>query len=808
MNLHNLRLTNFRQHADTEIEFFPGVTGIIGTNGAGKSTILEAISYALFGADAIRGTKGSIRWNRAPARKGAEVELEFSANGTLYHLHRSETNASLFEKILGDPDEIREIVGSTSAVNAAIPEILGMSYREFAATFLCSQKDLMRLASMGGTERQQFYRQTMGVGKVDEAVKAARIAKNDLARERDGMAAGLGERGPLEAEVEGSRENLATLEHEANVAGADRLEAEDHYTARREALGAWDERREKHTTLSRERDAAGREADEARAQIERLGGLIHEAEAAEERVAEKASEIAALPRLRKDRDRALEARSVVREVQGLGERMVRLEREITEAEGAAAEAEREAGLYDGDAHAADRKHLEEASEKYQRAGAARQEQRMEARAARDLARAQIEEATNAAEAIKALGVDGPCPVCTRALGEHYDTVLASLRTDEAEARARWDAADKDFMVLSAPTREELSLSETIQQVHLVVEGHTERQRASIGARESFGRWTKTVEAKKAEREEARARLAELPPATFDQRALEIVERLIAELEEADRRLAADRNLAAQREGLGREEGLWRMKLNQAERAELTAIGEINKVAYDAELYAGVSLAAGEALRRLDAAKEARVRAEEAVRAAKDRCDRAARALADYDLRAVALEEMTERLRVIDTAALRLNDFRVSVASGIRPEMEELVSGFVSVLTDGRYEAATLDENFDCRLYRGGVELEVISGGEEDVVAVAMRLATSQMIAERAGHALSLLILDEPFGSQDEARRDNMLTLFRRLEGVFPQLLLISHVPEVQHAVDHAVLLEYDEAAGCSRVQALSAACPF
>src|SRR5690606_10057427 len=100
-----------------------------------------------------------------------------------------------------------------------------------------------------------------------------------------------------------------------------------------------------------------------------------------------------------------------------------------------------------------------------------------------------------------------------------------------------------------------------------------------------------------------------------------------------------------------------------------------------------------------------------------------------------------------------------------------------LLTDGRYEAVTISEDFSCTLHRDGVPVEVISGGEEDVVAVAMRLATSQMIAERAGHPLSLLILDEVFGSLDDVRRANALALFRRLRGIFEQILLISHIPE-------------------------------
>ena len=50
---------------------------------------------------------------------------------------------------------------------------------------------------------------------------------------------------------------------------------------------------------------------------------------------------------------------------------------------------------------------------------------------------------------------------------------------------------------------------------------------------------------------------------------------------------------------------------------------------------------------------------------------------------------------------------------------------------------------------------VISGGEEDLANLVLRLAISQMIAERAGQPLSLLVLDEVFGSLDESRRQHV-----------------------------------------------------
>src|SRR2546429_601082 len=55
MQLLRLRLVNFRQHADTELEFGPGITGIIGPNGSGKTSILEAIAWALYGVQAALG---------------------------------------------------------------------------------------------------------------------------------------------------------------------------------------------------------------------------------------------------------------------------------------------------------------------------------------------------------------------------------------------------------------------------------------------------------------------------------------------------------------------------------------------------------------------------------------------------------------------------------------------------------------------------------------------------------------------------------------------------------------------------------
>jgi DNA repair protein SbcC/Rad50 len=101
---------------------------------------------------------------------------------------------------------------------------------------------------------------------------------------------------------------------------------------------------------------------------------------------------------------------------------------------------------------------------------------------------------------------------------------------------------------------------------------------------------------------------------------------------------------------------------------------------------------------------------------------------------------------------------------------------------------------------GGVPKPVISGGEEDIASLVLRLAISQMIAERAGQPLSLLVLDEIFGSLDESRRQHVVALLRRLADRFPQVVLITHIEQVREGLDRVIRVDFDPARGTSVVR--------
>jgi exonuclease SbcC len=148
----------------------------------------------------------------------------------------------------------------------------------------------------------------------------------------------------------------------------------------------------------------------------------------------------------------------------------------------------------------------------------------------------------------------------------------------------------------------------------------------------------------------------------------------------------------------------------------------------------------------------------------------------------------------------LTDLRNDLNATLRPDLSELASSFLRDLTNARYTDLELDEEYTTTLLDDGDPKAVISGGEEDVANLALRLAISQMIAERAGQPLSLLILDEIFGSLDEDRRTAVVDLLRSLADRFPQVILITHIDSVREGFDRVVRVGFDLSRGVATVQ--------
>ncbi len=99
--IRNVELVDFLAHSDTKLEFDSGATVFVGENGAGKSSIIDAITFSLFGEHTRKNNKGLIRRG---ANQGF-TKIEFSANGKNYQaIRKIDSKGTLTAQFAEDVD--------------------------------------------------------------------------------------------------------------------------------------------------------------------------------------------------------------------------------------------------------------------------------------------------------------------------------------------------------------------------------------------------------------------------------------------------------------------------------------------------------------------------------------------------------------------------------------------------------------------------------------------------------------------------------------------------------------------------------
>jgi exonuclease SbcC len=137
MQILSIHLKNIKSHRDTELDFSPGINVLSGPNGVGKSTIFEAIGYALFGVEAQSFVGNVERFVTIGARRGEIVVVFRLADNERYRVSRTVGTPSrwLLAKEVGGVFEVEEHKDSKET-EGRIKELLGLrSARSLAEQF-------------------------------------------------------------------------------------------------------------------------------------------------------------------------------------------------------------------------------------------------------------------------------------------------------------------------------------------------------------------------------------------------------------------------------------------------------------------------------------------------------------------------------------------------------------------------------------------------------------------------------------------------------------------------------------------------
>lgn len=193
MILKKVIIENIRSHE--YLEFEPasiGVTAISGENGAGKSTIVDAFSWSLFGTR-LHGlrNKNYIREGVDAKEKTVQVTSYIRVGNTDFMIKRKITsNEGACEcKVFSYNEEIGdwefESGPAVTHAESFIRSILNIDEKGFLSSVFIQQKQVDQIVSASPTERGQVIEKLIGVSAITESTKLAREESRALQRAAD-----------------------------------------------------------------------------------------------------------------------------------------------------------------------------------------------------------------------------------------------------------------------------------------------------------------------------------------------------------------------------------------------------------------------------------------------------------------------------------------------------------------------------------------------------------------------------------------------------------------------------------------------
>ena len=214
MRIHSLTMTGIgpyagREHIDFDAVGASGRFLLTGPTGSGKTTIIDAIVFALYGdvADSADSSKERIRSTLVGPHTESVIELVFSTGAGVYRVRRTPTyerakrrgqgtttqNGTVklwhLAEVGGEP--LDEPVTRVGDADAEIARAVGLSREQFTQTVVLPQGKFARFLRADSSERQHLLKDVFGTGIYDAIQDALIQASRDGARRVEQAAADL-----------------------------------------------------------------------------------------------------------------------------------------------------------------------------------------------------------------------------------------------------------------------------------------------------------------------------------------------------------------------------------------------------------------------------------------------------------------------------------------------------------------------------------------------------------------------------------------------------------------------------------------
>jgi DNA repair protein SbcC/Rad50 len=177
----DIKLHNFISHSDTTLTFNRGITIFVGHNGSGKSSIIDAITFALFGDHTRKSNKNLVR----RGCQSSSVSLNFSIGAQEYVAYRQigssgQSTSAKFE-LISDSNNAANSVNNKriiisgerkqfgESMSAEIAKIVGMNYKRLRIAGIIQQGELNKIIETQPKEFKELLNGLIGIDRLDLA---------------------------------------------------------------------------------------------------------------------------------------------------------------------------------------------------------------------------------------------------------------------------------------------------------------------------------------------------------------------------------------------------------------------------------------------------------------------------------------------------------------------------------------------------------------------------------------------------------------------------------------------------------------